>query len=285
MFVVDLAVVIPDGGVGRDYIRLVAAVGDDVVGTLREAQMLAFLFKEPDREHSVRRGFFGWFNRRFDWGRDHYLGGVRGVMARTGRWAVIYLAIVAVVGLLFMKLPTAFVPNEDQGYFFVQVQTPPGATQQRTGVVLDDISQYLLKQESASVNDAFIANGNNFAGRGQTQGMLFVHLKDWSQRTRADQSVQALISRTAKHFATYQDAKITPVNPPPIQGLGTAAGRSKRDAVRQDALAYFDHGVRRRSPWALAALSLRIRASGIVQERGLGLNAWRRSPEPRRRPG
>jgi hydrophobe/amphiphile efflux-1 (HAE1) family protein len=186
--------------------------------------LCATLLKQPDREHSVRHGFFGWFNRRFDWGRDHYLGGVRGVMARAGRWAVIYLVIVAAVGLLFIKLPTAFVPNEDQGFFFVQVQTPPGATQQRTGVVLDDVSQYLLKQESASVDAAFIVNGNNFAGRGQSQGMLFVHLKDWSQRTAADQSVQALISRTAKYFATYQDATITPVNPPPIRGLGTSAG-------------------------------------------------------------
>src|SRR6266851_5735252 len=82
----------------------------------------------------------------------------------TATWAAcagcsaIYLAIVAAVGLLFVKLPTAFVPNEDQGYFFVQVQTPPGATQQRTGVVLDDVSHYLLHQESASV-DAFVING------------------------------------------------------------------------------------------------------------------------------
>src|ERR1700687_2348289 len=164
------------GAIYREFsLTIVAAMLLSVFVALTLTPALcATLLKAPDREHSVRHGFFGWFNRRFDWSRDHYLTGVRGVMARAGRWAVIYLVIVAVVGLLFMKLPTAFVPNEDMGYFFVQVQTPPGATQQRTGVVLDDISQYLLKQESASVDAAFIANGNNFAGRGQSQGMVYV---------------------------------------------------------------------------------------------------------------
>jgi hydrophobe/amphiphile efflux-1 (HAE1) family protein len=226
---VFIPVAMSSGTVGAIYrefsLTIVAAMLLSVFVALTLTPALcATLLKQPDREHSVRHRFFNWFNRGFDWGRDHYVGGVRGVMARAGRWAVIYLVIVVAVGLMFMKLPTAFVPNEDQGYFFVQVQTPPGATQQRTGVVLDDISQYLLKQESASVDAAFIVNGNNFAGRGQTQGMVFVHLKDWSQRTAADQSVQALIARTAKHFATYQDATITPVNPPPIRGLGTSSG-------------------------------------------------------------
>ncbi len=172
----------------------------------------------------MRHGFFGWFNRRFDWSRDHYVSAVRGVMARTIPSAVVYLAIVAAVAFLFVKLPTAFVPNEDQGYFFVQVQTPPGATQSRTGVVLDDVSQYLLKQETAAVDAAFIINGNNFSGRGQSQGMVYVHLKDWGQRTSKDQAIQAVIGRTTAHFAAYKDATIVAVNPPPIRGLGTSAG-------------------------------------------------------------
>ncbi len=226
---VFVPVALSGGSVGAIYrefsLTIVAAMllSVFVALTLTPALCATFL-KKPDREHAVRHGFFGWFNRRFDWGRDHYLRGVRGIVARAGRGFVVYAAIVAAVGLLFLKLPTAFVPNEDQGYFFVQVQTPPGATQQRTGVVLDDISQYLLKQESASVDAAFIINGNNFAGRGQSQGMVYVHLKDWGQRTAKDQSVDALIARTAKHFAAYKDATIIPVNPPPIRGLGTTAG-------------------------------------------------------------
>ena len=226
---VFVPVAMSSGTVGAIYrqfsLTIVAAMLLSVFVALTLTPALcATLLKAPDREHAARHGFFGWFNRAFDQGRDRYVGGVRGVLARTARWFAIYLAIVAAVGLLFVKLPTAFVPNEDQGYFFVQVQTPPGATQQRTGVVLDDVSQYLLHQESASVDAAFIINGNNFAGRGQSQGMVYVHLKDWGERTSKDRTVQAVIARTAKHFASYKDATILPVNPPPIRGLGTSAG-------------------------------------------------------------
>ncbi|HXN15147.1 MAG TPA: efflux RND transporter permease subunit [Usitatibacter sp.] len=214
------------GAIYREFsLTIVAAMLLSVFVALTLTPALcATLLKAGPREHEERGGFFGWFNRVFDVGRGGYLGGVRGVMTRAGRWFVIYLAIVAAVGALFMKLPTAFVPNEDQGYLFVQVQTPPGATQQRTGVVLDDVSQYLLKQESASVAAAFIVNGYNFAGRGQSQGQVFVQLKDWSQRTSPEQSLQALISRISAHYASYKDAVVTPVNPPPIRGLGTSAG-------------------------------------------------------------
>src|SRR6202165_1937240 len=179
------------GAIYREFsLTIVAAMLLSVFVALTLTPALcATLLKAPDREHAAGRGFFGWFTRRFDWSRDHYLTGVRGIMARAIPSAIVYLAIVAAVGFLFIKLPTAFVPNEDQGFFFVQVQTPPGAAQQRTGVVLDDVSQYLLKQEAASVDAAFIVNGNNFAGRGQSQGMVFVHLKDWAQRTAANQSV------------------------------------------------------------------------------------------------
>ncbi len=226
---VFVPVAMSSGTVGAIYrqfsLTIVAAMLLSVFVALTLTPALcATLLKQPDREHAVRHGFFGWFNRRFDWGRDHYVTGVRGVVARSERWLAIYLAVVAAVGLLFVKLPTAFVPNEDQGYFFVQVQTPPGATQQRTGVALDDVSQYLLSQESASVDAAFIINGNNFSGRGQSQGMVYVHLKDWGQRTSKGQTVQAVINRTSAHFAAYKDAVIVAVNPPPIRGLGTTAG-------------------------------------------------------------
>jgi hydrophobe/amphiphile efflux-1 (HAE1) family protein len=242
---VFVPVAMSSGTVGAIYrqfaLTIVAAMLLSVFVALTLTPALcATLLKAPDREHAARHGFFGWFNRTFDQGRDRYVGGVHGVLARTGRWFAIYFVIVAAVALLFMRLPTAFVPNEDQGYFFVQVQTPPGATQQRTGVVLDDVSQYLLQQEAANVDAAFIINGNNFAGRGQSQGMVYVHLKDWGERTSKDQTVQAVIARTAKHFASYKDATILPVNPPPIRGLGTSAGfdfeLEDRGGVGYDAL-------------------------------------------------
>jgi multidrug efflux pump len=242
---VFVPVAMSSGTVGAIYrqfsLTIVAAMLLSVFVALTLTPALcATLLKAPDREHAVRHGFFGWFNRVFERGRDRYVGGVRGVIARSGRSFAIYAAIVAAVGLLFVRLPTAFVPNEDQGYFFVQVQTPPGATQQRTGVPLDDVSQYLLTQETASVDAAFIVNGNNFAGRGQSQGLVYVHLKDWSERKSGDQTVDAVIARTAAHFAAYKDAIIFPINPPPIRGLGTSSGfdfeLEDRGGVGYDAL-------------------------------------------------
>jgi hydrophobe/amphiphile efflux-1 (HAE1) family protein len=174
--------------------------------------------------HEARNRFARWFNASFDHGRKGYLGGVRHVVARAGRWFLIYGAVIVAVGLLFTRLPTSFLPIEDQGYLFVQVQTPPGAAFVRTQTALDDVSAYLMTQETAAVSENFQINGYNFAGRGQSQGQLFVRLKDWGQRSRSDLTAQALVNRLNAHFASYKDATIIAVNPPPIRGLGTAAG-------------------------------------------------------------
>ena len=106
----------------------------------------------------------------------------------------------------------------------MQVQTPSGATQGRTQAVLDDVANYLLGEEGAVVEGAFEVTGFNFAGRGQNSGLLFVRLRDWDQRRASDLKIQALIARMVKRFATYRDANIIPINPPPIPELGTAAG-------------------------------------------------------------
>jgi multidrug efflux pump len=186
--------------------------------------LCAMLLKPPHEDHGEKKGFFGWFNRTFDKGRDKYVHGVRHVAARSGRWLIIYAAIVAAVGVIFVRLPTSFLPNEDQGFMFVQVQTPPGATQARTGTVLDEVSSYLLKDEAAMVDATFMVNGINNAGRGQSQGQLFVRFKDWSQRNRPELSARALSERIIKRYASYKDAVVFPVSPPPIRGLGVAAG-------------------------------------------------------------
>jgi multidrug efflux pump len=214
------------GAIYREFsLTIVAAMLLSVFVALTLTPALcSVLLKPPTDEHGEKKGFFGWFNRTFDNGRARYLQGVRHVIARAGRWLLVYLAVIAAVGLMFMRLPTSFLPNEDQGYLYVQVQTPPGTTQARTGAALEDVSNYLLKQESAMVDATFTVNGYNFAGRGQNQGQLFVQLKDWSQRTSRNLSVQALSDRISQHFATYQQAVVTPINPPPIRGLGTSSG-------------------------------------------------------------
>ena len=186
--------------------------------------LCAILLKHVPGGHARRTGFFGGFNRGFESGRDSYVRGVRHVIARSGRWLGIYAAVIVAVGLLFMRLPTSFLPTEDQGYALVQVQTPPGATQGRTAIALDDVSEYLLGEEERMVEAVFQVNGFNNAGRGQSQGFLFVRLKDWSERKDEALHVQALIDRVAERFASYKDASITPINPPPVQGLGSASG-------------------------------------------------------------
>jgi multidrug efflux pump len=175
-------------------------------------------------EEGPRKGFFGLFNRGFEHGRERYVGGVHHVINRFGRWLVIYGVLIVAVGFLFLRLPTGFLPVEDQGIAYIQVQTPAGATQGQTWLALDEVGTYLRQQESAAVDIAFEINGLNFAGRGQNQGLVFVRFKDWSLRTHGDLSVPAVLARTAKHFATYQHATIVPIDPPSIPALGTASG-------------------------------------------------------------
>jgi hydrophobe/amphiphile efflux-1 (HAE1) family protein len=234
------------GAVGAIYrqfaLTIVASMLLSVFVALTLTPALCATLLQPVRaDQRGKKGFFGWFNRSFDAGREQYVHGVRKVADRSKRWLAVYVALIVAVGLLFVRLPTGFLPSEDQGYMFVQVQTPAGATQARTGVVLDEISNYLLNEEAAMVEATFIVNGSNNAGRGQSQGQLFVRLKDWSQRTAPALSVQALSDRIAKRFAGYKEAVIFPTSPPPIRGLGSAAGfdmqLEDRGGVGHDALA------------------------------------------------
>jgi multidrug efflux pump len=203
--------------------------------------LCATLLKPANEDHARQKGFFGWFNRTFDRGRDKYVHGVRAVAARSGRWMIIYGVVIAAVLVMFMKLPTSFLPNEDQGFIFVQVQAPVGATQTRTGAILDRVDQYLRTQEKSVVEATFMVNGYNDAGRGQNQGQLFLRLKDWSQRTAANQSAAALSDRITRHFAHDKEAVITTISPPPIRGLGSASGfdfeLQDRAGLGHDALA------------------------------------------------
>ena len=176
------------------------------------------------RNQAPHRGFFRWFNLGFERGRAVYLSGVRGVIRRYGRWLVVYGAVIAAVGVLFVRIPSSFLPDEDQGTAYVLVQTPPGGTQARTQAALDAVADYLVHQESAAVDQVFEVAGFNFAGRGQSQGLVFVRFKDWSVRKGAQLSQQAVLARTARHFASDRDALIIPISPPAIPGLGTASG-------------------------------------------------------------
>jgi multidrug efflux pump len=180
--------------------------------------------KEGGKEKAEKHGFFGWFNRGFEHVRGRYMGGVRAIIARYRRWLVVYLGVVAAVVLLFWRLPSSFLPDEDQGYMFVLAQLPANANQGRTAAVLSEINHYLLNEEGRIVDAAFEVSGFNFAGRGQNQGLLFVHFRPFDERAGSALRVQALMGRIARRFGGYQGAMVIPVNPPPIPELGTASG-------------------------------------------------------------
>ena len=217
------------GSVGAIYrqfsLTIVVAMLLSVFVALSLTPALCATVLRPAREgHPGMKRWFGWFNRWFERRRDRYVHGVRTAIGRPGRFLAIYAALFVAVGLLFVRLPTSFLPSEDQGFMFVQVQAPPGATQGFTAIVLDDVSNYLLQDEARVVDGVFQVNGFNFAGRGQNQGLLFVRFKDWSQRTEKALKVDALMGRVTQRFASYKDATVIPINVPPIRELGTAAG-------------------------------------------------------------
>jgi multidrug efflux pump len=218
------------GSVGAIYRQFALTIVSAMVLSVLVALILtpalcATILKPIEPGHHERTtGFFGWFNRSFNRSRDQYHNAVTYVIARSGRWLLLYGALIAAVAFMFVRLPSSFLPDEDQGLMFIQVQTPPGTTQQRTQAVLDDVSRYLLNDEKDVVEAAFSVVGFNFAGRGQNSGLVFVRLKDWEVRTRAEQKVGALVGRTFRKFGAYKGALIIPINPPPIPELGTAAG-------------------------------------------------------------
>ena len=185
--------------------------------------LCATILRRP-RPDAKKKGVYGWFNRNFDRFTRGYVRGV-GVLIRL-RWIAMlaFAGIVAVMALLFLRIPGGFLPDEDQGVMFVQITTPPGATSNRTQQVLDDVTHYLLTDEKAVVNGVFEVNGFGFAGRGQSSGLAFINLKDWSKRGGAEGSVQALAGRAMRHFAAIRDAQVFAFTPPAVLELGNATG-------------------------------------------------------------
>ncbi|WP_313110313.1 efflux RND transporter permease subunit, partial [Stutzerimonas nitrititolerans] len=174
--------------------------------------------------HHEKRGFFGWFNRTFDRGVHRYERGVVAVLKRKVPFIIIYLVIVAALAVLFSRLPSSFLPDEDQGVLFTQVQTPVGSTAERTQQTVDAMREYLLTEESDVVNSVFTVTGFNFAGRGQNSALAFIGLKPWSERPDAEQSVFALAQRAQQHFANFRDAQVFAFAPPAVMELGNATG-------------------------------------------------------------
>ncbi|HHO8355850.1 TPA: efflux RND transporter permease subunit [Klebsiella pneumoniae] len=192
--------------------------------TLTPALCATILKPVKPGEHAKDRGFFGWFNRRFDASSSHYSRAVGRMLNGTGRYLIIYGVIVLGMAWLFARLPTAFLPSEDQGVLATQAVLPAGATQERSQLILDQINDWYLNNEKQNVANVLTVNGFGFAGRGQNIGIAFIGLKDWSKREGSENSVDAIAARANKAFSKLIDAQIAAFNLPPIIALGNATG-------------------------------------------------------------
>ena len=178
----------------------------------------------PQGEHAAeKRGFFGWFNRTFDRSVKSYERGVGNMLRHKVPYLLAYVLIVVGMIWLFTRIPSAFLPEEDQGVLFAQVQTPAGSSAERTQVVVDEMRAYLLDKEKDTVASVFTVNGFNFAGRGQSSGMAFIMLKPWGERS-AENSVFNLAARAQQHFFSFRDAMVFAFAPPAVLELGNATG-------------------------------------------------------------
>lgn len=172
-------------------------------------------------EHHERKGFFGWFNRRFEGMSNGYQRWVVQALKRSGRYLLVYAVLLAVLGYGFSQLPTAFLPTEDQGYTITDIQLPPGASRMRTEQVAAQIEAH--NAEEPGVGNTTLILGFSFSGSGQNAALAFTTLKDWSERG-ADDSAQSIADRATMAFTQLKDAVAYAVLPPPIDGLGESTG-------------------------------------------------------------
>ncbi|MCW2271666.1 efflux RND transporter permease subunit [Pseudomonas sp. JUb96] len=172
-------------------------------------------------EHHEKRGFFGWFNRRFESLTNGYQRWVIQALKRSGRYLMVYAVLLAGLVYGFSQLPSSFLPTEDQGYTITDIQLPPGASRARTELVAAQIEAHNATEPG--VGNTTLILGFSFSGEGQNAALGFTTLKDWSERG-ADDSAQAIADRANAAFSQFKDAIAYSVLPPPVDGLGTSSG-------------------------------------------------------------
>ncbi|KQX89289.1 efflux RND transporter permease subunit [Variovorax sp. Root473] len=207
---------------------MVASIGFSAFMALSLTPALCATLLKPVEagHHHEKRGFFGWFNRGFSRTAKGYEGVVARILRRAARYLVIYAAIIGAVAYFYTHLPSSFLPEEDQGNIIVNVQLPPGATQERSLSVMQQVEGFILKQPE--VQSIVSVMGFSFSGQGQNAGLAFVTLKDWEERKDPAHSASALAGRAFGALSGIRDAFIYPLSPPPIPELGNASGFSFR---------------------------------------------------------
>lgn len=193
-----------------------------LANSLTPALCATFLKPVEAGHKHASTGFFGWFNRGFTATTHGYEGTIAKMLRRTGRFVLLFAVIVAVVGLMYVRMPASFLPNEDQGYIIANVQLPPGATQERTLAVMQQAEKFFLAQPE--VDKMVSVLGFSFSGSGQNAALAFIPLKPWGEREGAEHSAQALAGRGFGALSGVRDAFIFVLSPPPIPELGNATG-------------------------------------------------------------
>ncbi len=211
-------------------ITIVSAMALSVLVAIVLTPALCATILKPIKQgnHHEAKGFFGWFNRVFDRSATRYANGVGGMIKHKFRSLIVYGLIVGGLIYLFGRIPTGFLPDEDQGILFAQAQLPPGATTEQTLEVLKRMEHHFLVDEKENVEGMFGVTGFSFSGFGQNQAFAFVRLKDWEHRTRPDQKIGAIQGRAMGKFMQFKDALAFGFAPPAVLELGTANGFDMR---------------------------------------------------------
>lgn len=216
------------GSVGVIYrqfsITIIASMAlSVVVAIVLTPALCATILKHRDSTHT-RYGFFGWFNRKFDAATMSYQSKVNAMARRGGRMMFLFLLLVVGMAFIFRQLPTAFLPDEDQGTLFAMFTLPANATQEEAQAVAKKMEEHFLNNEKATVDSIMTVCGFSFSGNGQNSGMGFVRLKDWDQRGDPSLRVNAIAGRAMAAFSQIREAMVFAFAPPAIMELGTAIG-------------------------------------------------------------
>jgi len=216
------------GSVGVIYrqfsVTIVSAMVLSVLVALILTPALCASILRPPREHGSQFRFFRWFNRVFDRSTLAYHDGTAWILRRSGRFLLVFLLIAGMMSWLFTRLPSSFLPMEDQGILIASVQLPVGATEERTTRVLGQVRDYFLNQEKDAVEGVMSILGFNFSGAGQNVGIAFIRMKPFDERHSPALSAQAVAGRAMGAFSQIKSARIFALAPPAIHGMGTSNG-------------------------------------------------------------
>jgi multidrug efflux pump len=181
---------------------------------------------KPVDHHKAKRGPAAWFNRNFDRATGGYVASIAYLLKRPLRVLLMFAVVIGGMGWFFLRLPTSFLPQEDQGVLMTIVQLPNGAAVTRTGEIIHKIENYYLEKEKDAIQDVFSVSGFSFVGSGQNYALVFAKLKDFDQRTKPELAASAIVQRAMGYFFTLRDAQVFPLQPPAIPGLGNSSGFS-----------------------------------------------------------